>query len=93
MAKTESFDVLRRDWEQDPEFRQEYAALELEAQVARVIIAARVGANLTQEQLAERMNTSRTAVARMEGGRHLPSLSTLQRVARATGRPVKLEVA
>jgi len=93
MAKTESFDVLRRDWEQDPEFRREYDALELEAEVSRVIIAARTEANLTQEQLAQRMNTSRTAVARMESGRHLPSLSTLQRVARATGRPVNLRVA
>lgn len=93
MAKTKSFSQIRQGWEDDPKFRLEYAALELEAQVSREIIAARVGANLTQEQLAERMNTSRTAVARMEGGRHLPSLSTLQRVARATGRPVKLRVA
>ncbi|QFY90321.1 helix-turn-helix transcriptional regulator [Magnetovirga frankeli] len=49
---------------------------------ARELIAARARAGLSQADLAERMHTSQSAVARMESGKTLPSLS---RYAEATG--------
>lgn len=93
MASTVPLAELHEKWMRDPEYRAEYEALELEYRVAGAIVAARAKAGLTQAQLAERMKTSRTAVVRMEGGRHLPSLATLRRVADATGQPIHLEIA
>ncbi|SDY09436.1 Helix-turn-helix [Allochromatium warmingii] len=69
----------------DPEIRTEYEALETEYAFARELIAARTRAGLSQEQVAKRMGTSQSTVARLESGRTLPSLRTLDRYARATG--------
>lgn len=69
----------------DPKTRTEYEALETEYALARELIAARTRAGLSQEQVAERMGTSQSTVARLESGRALPSLRTLERYARATG--------
>jgi DNA-binding XRE family transcriptional regulator len=79
----------------DPDTRAEYEAQAPEFAVARELIAARVRAGLTQEQVAERMQTTQSTVARMESGRTMPSLRTLSRYAEATGSRavVRLEVA
>jgi len=41
--------------------------------------------NLTQEQLAQLMGTSAPAISRLESGTHVPSLTTLSRLAEAAG--------
>jgi DNA-binding XRE family transcriptional regulator len=73
-----------KEWFKDPEFQAEYAALEEEFALAEALIKARASADMTQEQVAEAMGTTQTAVARMESG-HMPSTRTLQRFAKATG--------
>jgi DNA-binding XRE family transcriptional regulator len=69
----------------DPDTREEYEEQAPEFAVARELIAARVRAGLTQEQVAEKMQTTQSTVARMESGRTMPSLRTLSRYAEATG--------
>ena len=76
---------LHRKWMRDPNYREEYDALGEEFAVAAALIGARSQAGLTQEQLADRMQTSQSAIARMESGRTLPSGTALKRFARATG--------
>ena len=55
-------------------------------------LKARSDQGLTQAQVAERIGTTQSAVARMESGRgkHSPSLATLSRYAKALG--CRLEV-
>ena len=81
---------LHRKWMRDPEYRNEYEALEEEFALASAMIAARKRAGLTQEDLAREMDTSQSAVARMESGRTIPSGSTLKRFARATGTRLRI---
>ena len=52
--------------------------------VSQKLIEARTAANLTQEQLAKRMGTTQSAVARAESG-ELPSWKWIERYAIATG--------
>jgi len=79
---------LKKKLMRDPEFRREYDALAPEFELAGELIGARARAGLTQAQLAKRMGTTQSAIARLESGR-LPSVKTLQRYAQATGtRPV-----
>jgi len=40
---------------------------------------------LTQQQLAQRMDTSPSTISRLESGQHVPSLATLARVVEAGG--------
>lgn len=89
--KTRSVDELAKKWMKDPEFKVEYDALEEEFALASALIDARSQSDLTQEQIAERMGTSRTAVVRLEGGRANPSIKTLQRYAQATGTKLRIQ--
>lgn len=73
----------------DPEFRKAYDALEGEFALASTLIEARSRANMTQEQVAERMGTTQAAVARLEGGQR-PSTRTLERYAKATGHRLRI---
>ena len=59
-------------------------------ELARVLIEARARAGLTQTQLAERMRTTQSVIARLQSGRGRPSTATLERLARATGSRLKI---
>jgi DNA-binding XRE family transcriptional regulator len=67
-------------------FSRAYVALELEYQVVNQLLKARSRAGLTQDIVAERMGTTKSAVSRLESaGKHAPSLATLKRYASAVG--------
>ncbi len=92
---TRSLATLKKKMLKDQEVRTAYAALDEEFALARELIAARVRAGFTQAQLAQRMGTTQSAIARLESGAQLPSVKTLLRFAKATdSRPVlKLKAA
>lgn len=56
----------------------------------RALIEARAHAGLTQTQLARRMKTSQSYVARIEGGQVRPSTDALERFAQATGTRLRI---
>jgi len=68
----------------DSAYRQAHQDLAPEYALARAMIHARVTAGLTQEQLAQRMQTTQSVIARLESGRTRPSTQTLERLAVAT---------
>ena len=82
---------LHKSWSEEPEYRAEYERLGPEFALARSLIEARTRARLTQAELAERMATTQSVVARLESGRVCPSTRTLEKVARATGTPLRIE--
>jgi DNA-binding XRE family transcriptional regulator len=71
----------------DPENKKEYDKLEEEFSLARELISARLNAGKTQEELAQEMHTTKSAISRLEnsGGakKHSPSLETLRKYAKA----------
>jgi len=81
---------LHKKWMRDPAYRREYEALEGEFALAEAVAEARVRAGLSQAQLARRMRTTQSTVARLESGRSRPSTRTLDRLARATGHRLKI---
>lgn len=81
---------LHRKWMQNARYRKAHVALEGEFALARAVMEARVQAGLTQEQLAHRMKTTQSVIARLEGGRTRPSTQTLERLAAATGTRLKI---
>ncbi len=72
------------EWRKNPEFMKEYDALEEEFALASALIRARGEADMTQEQVAAAMGTTQAVIARLEGGRTMPSTRTLKRFAEAT---------
>jgi transcriptional regulator with XRE-family HTH domain len=81
---------LHKKWMKDPMYRKEYEDLEEEFALASALIEARAQAGLTQEELAARMDTSQSAIARLESGRTIPSGRTLKRIAKATGTRLRI---
>ena len=86
------FDEIKRRALMDPAVKAEYDRIGPEFEIAAELIRARVRAGLSQAQLAERMKTSQSAVARLESGQTLPSTKTLLRFAEATGSRVQVRL-
>ena len=86
------FEVFKARMLANPEVKREYDALEQEFAIASELIRARARAGLSQAELAERMGTSQSAIARLERGQTLPSTKTLIRFAEATGSKVELRL-
>jgi transcriptional regulator with XRE-family HTH domain len=84
------FSTLHKKWMKDPAYRKEYDALEEEFALIAEVARARARAGLSQAELAKRMKTTQSAVARLESGRGLPSTRTLGRFAKATGHRLKI---
>ena len=59
-------------------------AMELNARIHK----ARTDAKLTQDELADRVGKTRGAVSQWESGQIVPRVSTLQAIAKATGKPL-----
>ncbi|WP_322995225.1 helix-turn-helix domain-containing protein [Castellaniella sp.] len=79
----------------DPEVRAEYERIEREEMpMLDTILKARREAGLTQAQVAERMGTKASAVARLENalvtGKHSPSVATLKKYAAALGKELEV---
>lgn len=67
-------------------FKGAYDDLEEEYTLVREMLAARSRVGLSQEAVAERMGTTKSAISRLEAaGKHAPSLTTLKKYAHAVG--------
>ncbi len=76
-----------------PGFGEAYEALALEYALADQMLKARAKAGLTQDVVAERMGTTKSAISRLEAvGRHTPSLATLKRYAAAVGCDLRVQL-
>jgi len=92
MEKWINFETLKNQWMKDAEFNKEYEALELEYKISLELIKARSRAGLTQEEVAHRMGTTQSVIARLESGAGLPSVKTLNKYAKATGKHLELHI-
>lgn len=74
-------------------FVEAYEALEVEYALAHEMLAARTRAGLTQEAVAVRMGTTKSAISRLEAaGKHAPSVASLKRYAAAVGCTLRIEL-
>ena len=83
---------MKADLLKDEEFRNEFVELEDEFSLASQLIEARKKVHLTQDEVAKRMGTTQSVVARLESGHPLPSLRSLKRYAQAVNGKVEIRV-
>jgi len=81
--------ALERD-----DVKTEYESLGEEFALLDEFLKARAAAGITQAEVAKRIGTTQSAVARLESGKgkHSPSLATLQKYARALGCRLELKL-
>ena len=75
---------------EDPDFRKEWDETEPEYQIMKAMIAARMEAGITQQQLSEKTGINQSNLSRIENGSGNPSVSTLQRIAEALGKKLSI---
>ena len=85
-----SLESLHQKWLKNPKYRKAYDDLEEEFVVISALIEARAASGLTQAQLARKMKTTQSVIARLEGGKAHPSTRTLFKLAAATGTKLKI---
>jgi predicted transcriptional regulator len=83
---------LKQRLMKNAEFRAEYEKADAEFALVEALVRARTKANLTQAELAKRIGTTQSAVARLEGGHVSPSIATLRRYAHATGAKLQIDL-
>lgn len=76
---------------ENPEFKEEWDALEPEFQVVQAMLKGRKENNFTQKQLAEKTGITQADISRLENGESNPSLNTLKRLAEGLGMKLRLE--
>lgn len=76
-------DDIERGLADDPSFRDAWQRTAPFSAIARMAVARRTALGLSQRDLARRMGTSHSAIARLESGAHPVTVTTLQRLAHA----------
>jgi ribosome-binding protein aMBF1 (putative translation factor) len=84
--------ILKSEMLADAATRAEYDTMADEYAIAHELIAARTRAGLSQSDVAQRMGTTQSVIARLESGKRPPSMRTVERFAQAVGGHVVLRI-
>ncbi len=86
-----SFDEYLNEQLKDPEFKEEWDALEPEFTIVQAILDARHKSGLTQKELSEKTGITQADISRLEKGNANPSLRTLRRLAAGMGMNLEIK--
>jgi DNA-binding XRE family transcriptional regulator len=93
MNKTEVlFKIVKADILNNEDVKREYDNLYARYQIISAIINARIELNITQQELANRVGTSKSSISRLESGNYNPSLEYLEKLARGLGKKLHIEL-
>lgn len=87
-----TWEKLKRELLEDKEVKKEYDRLAPRYELISQLIEARNKKGLTQKQLAEKVGTRQSAIARLEGGNVNPSIEFLEKVSSALGRKLTVQI-
>ena len=91
VAQVEKYIKKRKS--HDPKFAKNYDSGYEQFKIGALLKQAREEAGLTQEELAAKLNTKKSAISRIENHAEDIKLSTLEKFANALGKELRLEVA
>ena len=79
-----------KDWQAELRQNPDFVAAERELEPGYQVARLRIQRGLTQTQLAEMVGTRQPSIARLENGTSVPSLSFLNRIAKALDARIEL---
>lgn len=86
------FEKVLNEALKNPEWKKAYDALEVEFSIIEQVIRKRLEKGLTQKQLADKIGTKQSAIARLEGGTTNPSVAFLEKVSKALGSKLQISI-
>ncbi len=85
-------DELLQEELKDEEFAKIWEETELEYQIKRMLVAARIEKKMTQKDLAEKSGVRQSNISRIESGACVPTITTLKELAKGLGKTLKIEL-
>lgn len=83
---------LEKELLSDPKVKKEYDRLTPRYAVISQLIAARLKKHMTQKDIAEKLGTKQSAIARLESGSINPTLEFLQKIAQVMGYKLSIHL-
>lgn len=91
MSEKTNYDVFREEQMADPEFRSGYEEMLRNVRFGYALGTVREQRGLTQQALADLIGVKRAAIARLEGGDHAPTVTTLLKLVHALDAKLIIE--
>ena len=88
--KYNTLDDVHNKWIKKASYKQAYGKLDFEFALIRAIIETRLKKGITQKELARRVGTKQSSIARFESGTYNPTLSFVQKLATAMNAKIQL---
>jgi len=85
------FDVYLAEQLKDPEFKRHFEEYGKQLELAYEIMQLREKSGISQMELAKRIGTTQSNVARIEAGKQNLTTETLQKIAAAFNRDLRIE--
>ena len=85
-------EYLKNSLEEDDELKREYDALQTEYELIEKLIKARVEANLTQKELAQKCGMKQSNISRLESGKSNPTIRFLKKLANSLDCDLVIEL-
>lgn len=82
-------DTLKEEME-NPEFKKEWDNLEVEFQIIKAMLDGRNENHITQRELSDMTGIAQGDISKIENGNANPSIKTLDRLADALGKKLKV---
>ena len=86
------FEKYLKEQLKDPEFKKAWDEIELESSIAESIIGKRIKKNMSQRDLAKKINSTQAVISRIETMEANPSIKTLKRIAKALDAKVEIKI-
>ena len=87
----DDFDRFLQEQRQDPEFKKEWEASQLEFDITELLISARQEQHISQKELAAKTGIRQSNLSRIERGQCTPDLTTLQKIAMGLGKRLQIQ--
>jgi len=89
-----TFDEFKQKALLNPEVKEEYENLKPIFEIKKQLLQARLKKGLTQEEVAKKMNTSKSNISRLESlnNKYVPNLMTLIKYANALGYKIDFKL-
>lgn len=88
----EKWEDVKKELLKNKKVAQEYKKLEPRYQLISELIKARVKRGLTQKEIAEKMHTKQSSIARIESGEANPTIEFLEKMTKAMDSKLVIQV-
>lgn len=85
-------DELLQEELENLEFAKAWEETELEYQIKEMLVAARIEKKMTQQELSQKSGVRQSNISRIEKGVCVPTLNTLNELAKGLGKRLKIEM-